>query len=62
MADLPVYFAWGSGGQYIFVFPPARLVVVRQVRLGAPEPSDEPAGFPGIGGLVANLARSKMER
>lgn len=28
MADLPVYFAWGSGGQYIFVIPAVDLVVV----------------------------------
>jgi CubicO group peptidase (beta-lactamase class C family) len=28
MADRPVYFAWGSGGQYIFVIPSADLVVV----------------------------------
>jgi CubicO group peptidase (beta-lactamase class C family) len=28
MADLPVYFAWGSGGQYIFVIPDVDLVVV----------------------------------
>ncbi|MBM3745299.1 MAG: serine hydrolase [Acidobacteria bacterium] len=27
MADLPVYFAWGSGGQYIFVIPAVDLVV-----------------------------------
>lgn len=27
MADAPVYFAWGSGGQYIFVIPSLDLVV-----------------------------------
>ncbi len=34
MADLPVYFAWGSGGQYIFVIPAADLVVVSTSSLG----------------------------
>jgi len=28
IADRPVYFAWGSGGQYIFVIPTVDLVVV----------------------------------
>ncbi len=34
MADVPVYFAWGSGGQYIFVIPSAGLVVVTTSSLG----------------------------
>jgi CubicO group peptidase (beta-lactamase class C family) len=37
MADLPVYFAWGSGGQYIFVLPDAGLVVVTTSSLAGGE-------------------------
>lgn len=37
MADTPVYFAWGSGGQYIFVVPAAGLVVATTSSLGGGE-------------------------
>ncbi|HOL73702.1 MAG TPA: serine hydrolase, partial [Bryobacteraceae bacterium] len=34
MADTPVYFAWGSGGQYIFVIPSLDLVVATTSTVG----------------------------
>ncbi len=37
MADLPVCFAWGSGGQYIFVVPSVGLVVVTTSSVGGGE-------------------------
>ena len=37
MADLPVYFAWGSGGQYIFAIPAVDLVVVTTSSVGGGE-------------------------
>jgi CubicO group peptidase (beta-lactamase class C family) len=52
----------GDGGQYLFVFPQARLVVVRQAGVDTWRPPESAPSFPWLTSLAPNLARTKMAR